>query len=97
LICSIVELELQLIAKDDLITNKIGIPNRNKQSIYPFKNLSSKDYQKVLKSIKKYKKVLKKNFTLNNKYEKDHTISVYFVNNNILRIMIDMSGLLFGN
>jgi hypothetical protein len=30
LICPIVEVELQLIARDDLIIDKIGIPNRNK-------------------------------------------------------------------
>ena len=48
LICPLIELELKLITRDDLITHEIGIPNRNKPGNSPFKNLSSKDYQKSI-------------------------------------------------
>jgi hypothetical protein len=70
LICPIIELELQLITRDDLITDKIGIPNRNKPGNSPFKNLSSKDYQKVFNKAKS---------TLNNKYEKDSLMMYFYV------------------
>lgn len=70
LICPIIQLELQLIARDDLITDKIGIPNRNKPGNSPFKNLSSKDYQKVFNKAKS---------TLNNKYEKDSLMMYFYV------------------
>lgn len=70
LICPIVEVELQLIARDDLIIDKIGIPNRNKPGNVPFKNLSSKDYQKVFNKAKS---------TLNNKDEKNQLMSYFYV------------------
>ena len=70
MICPIIELELQLITRDDLITDKIGIPNRNKPGNSPFKNLSSKDYQKVFNKAKS---------TLNNKYEKDSLMMYFYV------------------
>ena len=70
LICPIIELELQLIARDDLIIDKIGIPDRNKPGNSPFKNLSSKDYQKVFNKAKS---------TLNNKEEKNRLMDYFYV------------------
>ena len=69
LICPIIELELQLIGRDDLITDKIGIPNRKNPGSAPFKNLSSKDYQKVLNRAKS---------TLKNKYDKEELMMYFY-------------------
>lgn len=67
LICPIVEVELQLIARDDVIKDKNSIPNRNKPGKQPFKNLKDNDYKKVFNKAKN---------TLSNKEDKE-TILYY--------------------
>lgn len=61
-IAPLVEVELQLIGRDDVIKGDTGIPNRDKPGKAPFKNLSKDDYKRVQRIAKK---------TLNIKQEKD--------------------------
>ena len=64
-IAPLVEVELQLISRDDAIKGDTGIPNRNKPGKAPFKNLSKDDYKRVQRIAKK---------TLNIKQEKNSLI-----------------------
>ena len=52
IICPIVEVELQLIGRDDMIKDKDSIPDRDKPGKQPFKNLAEKDYKRVLNKAK---------------------------------------------
>ena len=76
LICPIVEVELQLIGRDDMIKDKDSIPNRNKPGNQPFKNLNENDYKKVFNKAKN---------TLSNKEDKETLLYyLYLVDSNII-------------
>lgn len=76
LICPIVEVELQLIGRDDMIKDKDSIPNRNKPGNQPFKNLNENDYKKVFNKAKN---------TLGKKEEKETLLYyLYLTDSNII-------------
>ena len=52
IICPIVEVELQLIGRDDAIKDKNSIPDRDKPGKQPFKDLEENDYKKVFNKAK---------------------------------------------
>lgn len=76
LICPIVEVELQLIARDDVIKDGNNIPNRNKPGNQPFKNLTDNDYKRVF---------IKAKNTLVNKEDKETILYyLYLIDSNII-------------
>ena len=76
LICPIVEVELQLIGRDDVIKDKNSIPNRNQPGKQPFKNLPENDYKRVLNKAKN---------TLSNREDKETLLYyLYLIDSNIV-------------
>ena len=76
IICPIVEVELQLIGRDDMIKDKDSIPDRDKPGNQPFKNLSEKDYKRVFNKAKK---------TLVSKNDKETLLDyLYLIDSNIV-------------